>query len=169
MNVFHALWHEKAESSQPKVGLHVTGGVSQCPALSPVPCPGLAKGVSSCDSAAGNPSPPRPRSIAPGARHTKGPQLRECTRKIIAPSGDRNTTSDCLSWRNCCLALGDKDSCFPQNLLGLLFFRYLFSYSIFAKALQGFLQPLILIFSGWAWNSSPVDSQHKQHLRSFFS
>lgn len=35
----------------------------------------------------------------------------------------------------------------PPNLVCLLFFQYLFSYSIFAKALQVVLQPLIFIFS----------------------
>lgn len=102
-----------------------------------------------------------PRSTRTGAREKRWPypQLWEWIRNNISV-----LTTDSLSWRNCCPSLSNKDLIFPPSLAGLLFFWYLFSYSNFAKTLQGVLQPLILIFSHWAWNSSPADNQHKTQI-----
>lgn len=155
---------------QTKVRLHVMGGVSWC-CSAHTPCSCTAPWLTLCQHSLGARATPPSKGLGKGTFRciSKLEQIKDQSMKHQNWSiGDRSTIPTAVgvdqkedlfilvtvkqyqtvSAIKRLLHYSSKPrSYIPPSIVCLLFFQYLFSYSIFAKALQVVLQPLILIFS----------------------
>lgn len=139
-----SMWQKESISAALPTSPALPSATARRPGSWPAPSPaqGLPEGSSSCSSICRTSQPVHETTsqqvheilqLEHGTEKCHSHICRSGLERSWLSSANSNLTSGCLSWRNCCLTLCET-LVFPRNLLSLLFFPYLFSYSIFAKA-----------------------------------